>query len=61
MGKGLKILQAKRDDPIFKEGLTVYTPRSPGASTSSTKSSRPGTASPTGPASPSSRPKTQEP
>ncbi len=30
---------AKRDDPIFKEGLTIFTPRSPRCSTPSTKSS----------------------
>ncbi len=58
MGKGLEILPAKRDDPIFKEGLTVYTPRSPSASTPSTRSSPTGTASPTGRE--SSKPKTQK-
>ncbi len=26
MAKGLEILQAKRDDPIYREGLTVFTP-----------------------------------
>ncbi len=30
---------AKRDDPIFKEGLTIFTPRSARSSTPSTPSS----------------------
>ena len=36
---------AKRDDPIFKEGLTIFTPRSARSSTPSTKPSPKKTAS----------------
>ncbi len=27
-GKGIWVSPAKRDDPIYKEGLTIFTPRS---------------------------------
>jgi hypothetical protein len=43
---------AEPDDPIFSEGLTVFTPRSVRASTPSTKSSETSTASPSAPGSP---------
>ena len=36
MGKNLGGSLAKRDDPIFKEGLSFYTPRSLRSSTPST-------------------------
>ncbi len=53
---------AKRDDPIFKEGLTIFTPRSHRSSTPSTASSPKSTASGSGPASkaPAQVPKVEE-
>ncbi len=42
---------ATRDDPIYKEGLTISTPRSHRSSTPSTKSSPKSTASTSDPAS----------
>ena len=39
MGKTILEKPATRDDPIYKEGLTVSTPRSARGSTPSTKSS----------------------
>ncbi len=36
MGKGIWLKPAKRDDPIYKEGLTIFTPRSARGSTKST-------------------------
>ena len=39
MAKGIWESPPKRDDPIFKSGLTVYTPRSARSSTPSTPSS----------------------
>ena len=39
MGKGIWLKPATRDDPIYKEGLTVFTPRSHRGSTPSTPSS----------------------
>ena len=45
MGKLTWDAPPKRDDPIFKEGLTVFTPRLVRASTPSTKSSPKSTAS----------------
>ena len=39
MAKGTWVKPAKRDDPIYKEGLTVFTPRSHRGSTPSTPSS----------------------
>ncbi len=39
MGKTILEKPAKRDDPIYKEGLTISTPRSHRGSTPSTPSS----------------------
>ncbi len=69
MARFTKERLAKRDDPIYKEGLTISTPISGRVSTPSTKNSPTGTASPTDPASatrkatrkaPSSRPENRE-
>ncbi len=63
MARFTKVSLAKRDDPIYREGLTISTPISGRVSTPSTKNSPSGTASPTDPASPkkapSSSPKTR--
>ena len=70
MARFTKVLHAKRDDPIYKEGLTISTPISGRRPTPSTPSSPSNTASPTTPASkapaataavaaPSSSPKTR--
>ncbi len=58
MGKSSRISLAKRDDPIFKEGLTVYMRRSDRASTPPTPTSPPKPEKPT--ARESSKPKTQK-
>ena len=42
---------ARRDDPIYKEGFQIYTPRSPRSSTPSTESSPKSTASDSDPGS----------
>ncbi len=52
MARFTQVLHAKRDDPIYKEGLTISTPISGRGPTPSTKSSARDTASPTAPASP---------
>ncbi len=52
MGKGIWEKPATRDDPIYKEGLTVFTPRSARGSTPSTPSSPKSTASDSDPGSP---------
>ncbi len=39
MGKAILEKPAKRDDPIYKEGFQIFTPRSARGSTPSTKSS----------------------
>ena len=39
MGKGILLKPATRDDPIYKEGFQIFTPRSPRSSTPSTESS----------------------
>ena len=68
MAKPIEILHAKRDDPIYREGLTISTPISGRRPMPSTPSSPSDTASPTTPASkgagaarkaPSSSPKTR--
>ena len=51
MGKGIWLKPATRDDPIYKEGFQIFTPRSPRSSTPSTKSSPKSTASDSDPAS----------
>ena len=51
MGRFTGARLAKRDDPIFKQGLTVFTPRSDRGSTPSTPSSPKSTASTSAPAS----------
>ena len=51
MGKLTWDAPPKRDDPIFKEGWTVFTPRLVRASTPSTKKSPKSTASGSGPGS----------
>ena len=51
MARFTEVLLAKRDDPIYKEGLTIYTPSSHRGSTQSTASSPKDTASPSSPAS----------
>ncbi len=51
MGKGIWLKPATRDDPIYKEGFQISTPRSPRSSTPSTKSSPKSTASTSAPAS----------
>ena len=45
MGKTILESPPKRDEPIFKEGFSVFTPSSARASTPSTKSSLKNTAS----------------
>ena len=52
MAKRISHGLAKRDDPIFKSGLTVFTPKSRKGSTPSTPSSPSATASPAEPESP---------
>ena len=51
MGKGIWLSPATRDDPIYKEGLTVFAPRSARGSTPSTESSLKNTASASDPGS----------
>ncbi len=51
MGKGILLKPATRDDPIYKEGFQIFTPRSPRSSTPSTASSPKSTASDSGPGS----------
>ncbi len=51
MGKLIWLKPATRDDPIYKEGLTISTPRSARGSTPSTESSPKSTVSDSDPAS----------
>ncbi len=51
MGKTILLKPAKRDDPIYKEGFQIFTPRLHRGSTPSTESSPKSTASGSGPAS----------
>ncbi len=51
MGKAILEKPATRDDPIYREGLTISTPRSHRSSTPSTASSPKSTASTSAPAS----------
>ena len=57
MGKLIWLKPATRDDPIYKEGFQIFTPRSPRSSTPSTKSSPKSTASDSDPASPTPKAK----
>ena len=57
MGKFIEESPPKRDDPIFKEGLTIFTPRSARASTPSTERSPPSTNPRQAPRKPQERPK----
>ncbi len=45
MGKGILLKPATRDDPIYKEGFQIFTPKSARGSTPSTASSPKSTAS----------------
>ncbi len=48
MARFTKPRRAERDDPIYKEGFQIITPRSPRSSTPSTESSPKSTASGSG-------------
>jgi len=52
MGKLIWLKPATRDDPIYKEGFQIFTPRSARGSPPSTKSSPKSTAWGSGPGSP---------